>query len=246
MRNSSRCAESPSPSGSPFVGAAVDARQIEDVDAVGVRFGDHSARDLVDVGALVAVDRRRLAVGGRDERLGEAVDLLAVVVEVVFAHDFGTVRLEHAGHRVAHGRPACAADVDRAGRVGGDEFKIECFAAQVLVLAEVRSVGEHLVHHGGGGRGVKGDVDEAGACDFHTRDAIGIVHQRLERFGELTRLHAGLLGELHGGVRRPVAVRAVLGAHHCELGWFGDLVGGQIAGFAACNKLLGNAVYQVT
>jgi hypothetical protein len=32
----------------------------------------------------------------------------------------------------------------------------------------------------------------------------------------------------------------------CELGWFGDLVGGQIAGFAACNKLLGNAVYQVT
>ncbi len=216
-----------------------------------------------------------------------------MVVEVVFAHDFGTVRLEHAGHRVAHGRPARAADVDRAGRVGGDEFKIERFAAQVLVLAEVRAVGEHLVHHGGGGRGgaadvdragrvggdefkierfaaqvlvlaevravgehlvhhggggrgVKGDVDEAGACDFHARDAIGVVHERLECLGELARLHAGLLGELHGGVRRPVAVRAVLGAHHSELGWFGDLVGGQIAGFAACNKLLGNAVYQVT
>ena len=229
-----------------LVGATVDARQIEDVYAVGVRFDNHAARDLVDVGALVAVDGRGFAVGGGDERLGEAVDLLAVVVEIVFAHDFGAVRLKYAGHRITDGRPTRAADVDRAGRVGGNEFEIECFAAQVLVPAEVRAIGEHLIHHGCGGRGVKGDVDEARTCDFHCSDAVGVVHQCLERLGELARFHAGLLGELHGGVGSPIAVRAVFWSHHCELGGFRDLVGGQIACFSARDELLGNTVYQVT
>ena len=40
----------------------------------------------------------------------------------------------------------------------------------MLVLAEVRAVGEHLVHHGGGGRGVKGDVDEAGRATIYLRN----------------------------------------------------------------------------
>ncbi len=93
------------------VHAAVHARQVQHVHAVGLGLVDHAAGDLVDVRALVPVGRAFLAVGGGHQGLGEAVDLFAVVVEVVFAHHLGAVGLQHAGHRIADGGPAGAADV---------------------------------------------------------------------------------------------------------------------------------------
>ena len=223
-----------------LVGAAVDARQIENIDAFGVGLHDHTACDLVDVGALVSVDGRRLVVGGGHERLGEAVDLLAVVIEVVFAHNGGAIGLQYAGHRIAHRGPARAADVDRAGRVRGDEFQIERLAAQVIVLAESIALVEHLVHHCGRRCGVERDVDEAGTCHFDGGNAIGAIQCVGEQLGEITRFHAGFLRQLHGGVRRPVAVRAILGAHDGEFGGIREFLGRQSAGFTLGNKVIGN------
>ena len=229
-----------------LVHATVDARQVQDVDAVGLGFVDDALGDLVDVGALVAVDRGFLAVGRGDERLGEAVDLLAVVVEVVFAHHLGAVGLKHAGHGIADGRPAGAADVDRAGRIGGYEFEVQGLAGQVVVLAVVAAGFEHGVHHCGRGCGVERDVDEAGAGHFHGLDAVGIGQFDGEQFGEITRLHAGLLGQLHGRVGRPIAVRAVLRAHHGELGLRWNQIGGQGACLAFGDKGVGNVENQFT
>ena len=131
-----------------LVGAAVDARQSEDVDAVRLGFVDDALRDLIDVGALVAVDRCGFAVCGGDEGLGETVDLLAVIVEVVFTYDLGAVGFEHAGHGVADCGPTGAADMDRTGRVGGDEFEVQGFAAEMIVLAVGAASFEHGIHHG--------------------------------------------------------------------------------------------------
>ena len=163
---------------------------------------------------------------GGHEGLGETVDLLAVIVEVVFAHHFGAVGFKHAGHGVSDCGPTGAADMDRTGRVGGDELEVQGFAAKMIVLAVGAASFEHGIHHGCGGSGVEHDVDEAGAGHFHGLDAVRLDEFGGEQFGEVTRLHAGLLGQLHGGVGCPIAVRAVLRTHHGELGLRGDKICG--------------------
>ena len=230
--------------------------QCGQVHAVGLGFGLNTGGDLVDVGTLVAVARGFGLVAGLtqviglgpsgDQRLGEAVDLLAVVVEVVFAHHLGAVGLKHAGHGVADGRPTGAADVDRAGRVGGYEFEVQGLAGQVVVLAVVAAGFEHGVHHCGRGCGVERDVDEAGAGHFHGLDAVGIGQFGGEQFGEIARLHAGLLGQLHGDVGGPVAMCTVLRAHHGELVDGRNQLVGQRAGLAGGDEVVGNAGNQFT
>ena len=100
--------------------------------------------------------------------------------------------------------------------------------------------GEYGVHHGGGRGGVKRDVDEAGTCHFDGGNAIGAIQCVGEQLGEITRFHAGFLRQLHGGVRRPVAVRAILGAHDGEFGGIREFLGRQSAGFTLGNKVIGN------
>ncbi len=223
-----------------LVGAAVDARHVQDVDAVGLGFLDDALGDLIDVRALVAVDRGFLAVRRGDEGLGEAVDLLAVVVEVVFAHHLGAVGLEHARHGVADGRPAGAADVDRSGRVGGDEFEVQRLAGKMVVPAVLRALCEHGVDDGRRGGGVEHDVDEAGARHFHGLDAVGVAQFGGEQLGEVARLHAGLLGQLHGRVGRPIAVGAVLRTHDGEFGLRGNEIGGEGACLAFVHEAVGD------
>ena len=250
------------------VEALILVGQCGQVHAVGLGFGLNTGGDLVDVGTLVAVARGFGLVTGLaevvglspsgDQRLGEAVDLLAVVVEVVFAHHLGTVGLEHAGHGVADGSPTSAADVNRTGGVGGDELEIQGLAAQMGVAAVFVDLvemlvgvghgtgGEYGVHHGGGRGGVKRDVDEAGACHLDLGDAVGFGERGGERLGQIARLHAGLLGQLHGDVGGPVAMRAVLRAHHGELVDGRDQLVGQCAGLAGGDEVVGNAGNQFT
>ena len=87
--------------------------------------GEHLGGDVFDVVAGVAVVGRGFALGGGDQRVGEPVDLGAVVVEVVLAHDLGALGGQQPAERVADGGPAGAADVDRPGRVGGDELQVD-------------------------------------------------------------------------------------------------------------------------
>ena len=228
------------------VHAAVHARQAQHVHAVGLGLVDHTLGDLVDVCALVPVGRAFLAVGGGHQGLGEAVDLFAVVVEVVFAHHRGAVGFQHAGHRIADGGPAGAADVDRSGGVGGDELQVQRLAAQMTVPAERGTLGQDLVHHGRSGGGVEGDVDEAGARHLNGFDAFGVGERGRERLGQVTRLHAGLLGQLHGDVGRPVAVCAILRAHDGQLVHGRNQVVGQIARLALRDKVMGDGGNQFT
>ena len=81
--------------------------------------------DVADVGTRVAVCRGGFTLGGRDQGAGEPVDLRAVVIEVVLAHNVGALRREQPAQRVTDGGPAGAADVDGSGGVGRDEFQVD-------------------------------------------------------------------------------------------------------------------------
>ena len=136
--------------------------------------------------------------------------------------------------------------MDRTGRIGGNELKIQGLAGKMVVLTVVRTLVEHGVNHGSSGRGIKHNVDEAGAGHFHGLDAIGIGKFRSEQFSEIMRLHAGFLSQLHGRVRRPIAVRAVLRTHDGEFGLWRDEIGGQGASLAFIHKVVGNIENQFT
>ncbi len=84
-------------------------------------------RQLDHVLALVAVLGRLLAAHPGGDRAGEVGDLGPGVVDVVLALDLVADRRQQPHHRVAVGRPAAAADVQRAGRVGGDELDQDPF-----------------------------------------------------------------------------------------------------------------------
>ena len=98
----------------------VDADGPERLAHVGVRqahrigfFGEHLGGNVVDVVAGITVVGRRLVLRRRDQRVGEPIDLGAVVVEVVLADDIGALSRQQATQRIADSGPAGAADVDR-------------------------------------------------------------------------------------------------------------------------------------
>ena len=80
--------------------------------------------ELLDVVALVAVLGRLLAARPRADRLGQAADLAALVVEVVLALDRVAGEREDPPERVAVGGVAAARGGQRAGRVGRDELEV--------------------------------------------------------------------------------------------------------------------------
>ena len=107
--------------------------------------GEDLGGDVGDVVAGVAVLGRRLALGGGDQRVGEPVDLGAVVVEVVLADDVGALGGQQPAERVADGGPAGAADVDGPGRVGRDELEVDVRAREVVGVAVVRAGADDVV-----------------------------------------------------------------------------------------------------
>ena len=161
------------------------------------------------------------------QRAGEAVDLGAVVVEVVLAGDLGAAGLQQPGQRVADRRPAHAADVDRPGGVGGDELEVDALAGRGGVRAVAGARGEDL-HRDLAERGLReAQVEEARTGDVDRVDAVDLPQPGGQQLGDLPRRPAGGLGELERDARRVVAV--LLDARALD----GDLVGhghGQLAG----------------
>ena len=96
-------------------------------------------RDVVDVVPGVTVRGYRLTAGAGEQRAGEPVDLGAVVVEVVLPGHRCPVGDEDPGERVAYRGPPGAADVQRAGRIGGDELQVEPLPGEGVVAPVVRT-----------------------------------------------------------------------------------------------------------
>ena len=78
----------------------------------------------------------------RSSEPAEPVDLAAVVVEVVLPGDLGAGHRDDPAERVADGGPADAADVDRPGRVGGDELEVDLLAREGVGGAVRRTGGD--------------------------------------------------------------------------------------------------------
>ncbi len=112
-------------------------------DRLGVAGIDPLAGDplaqLDHVFTFVAVLGQLLAAHASDDRGGEAIDLTAGVVDVELALHLVSGGLEQADQGVAVGRVATAADVQRAGRVGGDELDQDALGRGRRRRAETRS-----------------------------------------------------------------------------------------------------------
>ena len=204
----------------------LDAASAEDLDGfffgqgdrVGLtgraRIGADLVGDIGDVLAAVTVLGDLAAHGAGVEGVREAVDLRAVVVEVVLAGHGGARGGHEAGERVADGCPAGATQVHGAGRVRGHVLEVDRAAREGLVAA-VRGTGlDDGTSKLTGRTRAQADVDEARASDLDGVDTVGSGKVVGEDLRELARRHAGLLTELHRDVGRPVAVLAHARALH--------------------------------
>jgi hypothetical protein len=128
---------------------------------------------LANVVAFVTVLGYLLAAHAGGDRGGETGDLTAGVVDVELALDLVANRLEQADQGVAVGGMTAAADVERAGWVGGDELDQDSFRRldrsraerlprrrQARHRAPVPAVGEE-------------EVDETGAGHLDPLDGLG-------------------------------------------------------------------------
>ena len=95
-----------------------------------------------------------------------------MVVEVVLAGHRGTAGGEDPAEGVTDGRPAGAAEVDRAGGVGGDELKVDLLPVEVRAGAVGVTGGEDVGDQLGLGIRGEADVQEAGPGDAGLVDAV--------------------------------------------------------------------------
>ena len=106
-------------------------------------------RELADVLAVIAVlgKRRVLAqdlLRARAHRHREILDLLAGVVVVELARDRAPCHSSSVRDRVAERRLPAVADVQRAGRIRGDELDHHALAATRVAAAEALARGEDV------------------------------------------------------------------------------------------------------
>ena len=201
----------------------LDAAGAEDLDGLvlgqrdrvgftgGVRIGADLVGDVSDVLAAVAILRDLAARGARVERVGKAVDLRAVVVEVVLASHGGTGGSHEARQGVTDGGPASTAQVHGTGRIRGHILEVDGATRERRVTTILSPGLDDSAGKFAGCPRAQADVDEAGTRDLDRIDAVGGGESVREDLCKLARCHASLLAELHGDVGRPVAVLAHAG-----------------------------------
>ena len=204
----------------------LDAASAEDLnglffgqgDRVGLAGRARVSADLVgnvgDVLAAVSVLGDLAAHDAGIEGVREAVDLRAVVVEVVLAGHGGAGGGHEAGQRVADSGPAGATQVHGASRVRGHVLEVDRAAREGLVAAERGAGLDDGTSQLARRTRAQADVDEAGASDLDRVDTVSGGQVVGEDLRELARRHASLLTELHRDVGRPVAMLAHARALH--------------------------------
>ena len=145
----------------------------------------------------------------RLHRDGQVGDLHAGIVVVELAFHVPAAGIEQAAQAVADDGIAAVAHVQRAGRIGGDEFHAHGLAGAVGIAAVGVALGQDAAHFGVIGVGGEEEVDEAGAGD------LDLVHQRVCRqrgdqfLGQLARFGARRFGQQQRHVAGEIAVVAV-------------------------------------
>ena len=165
----------------------------------------------IDVVAAVAVLGRLLAAHAGGDRGGEALDLTAGVVDVELALHLVPDRLEQADQRIAVGGVATAADVQRPGRVGGDELDQHALACRARLRAEPLACRSEARHRPPIPLVGEEEVDEARAGDLDALDRVLaelLAQLGREPGGDVARVFAQRRREQH---RRVGAVVAELG-----------------------------------
>ena len=204
----------------------LDAASAEDLnglffgqgDRVGLAGRARVSADLVgnvgDVLAAVSVLGDLAAHGAGIEGVREAVDLRAVVVEVVLAGHGCAGGGHEAGKRIADSGPAGTTQVHGAGRVRGHVLEVDRTAREGLVAAVCGAGLDDRARQLAGRTRAQADVNEAGTRNLDGVNAVGSREIIGEDLRELARSHASLLTELHRDVGRPIAVLAHARALH--------------------------------
>ena len=151
---------------------------------------------------------QRLAVA-QVGRAREHIDLRAGIIDVIFARDRKAGEGEQIRQRVAEHGAAAMADMHRPGRICRDIFDIDQRTAADVALAVVRTELDGAAQRLDPGRGLEREIDEARPGDLDLGDQIVGAKLFRNRFRELARLFAGILGEHHGGIGRHVAMRRI-------------------------------------
>ncbi len=115
---------------------------------------------------------------------------------------------------------APVAHVQRAGRIGRDEFEDHFLAGAGGGAAKLLALGQHGMHHGLLARCRHAQIDEAGSGDIGALDdalggAVG-QHRGHNALGQFAWIHLELLGQLHSDIAGHVAVGWIARAleHH--------------------------------
>ena len=191
----------------------LDALGGQDSDVLVGRAGD-LPRQLGHVVALVAVLGQRLATGAGADRLAEAVDLGAGVVEVVLARNRVAGLLEDPRQRIAERGVAAGRGGQRAGRVGGDELEDHLLGLLRRPGAErVAGLQQGLQRADEPVLGQE-DVEEARPGHLDALDPLAQPPGQLagQPLGDLARRRAERGRQQHRGVGRVVAEALLLRA----------------------------------
>ena len=179
--------------------------------------GDYGAGQVDDVAAEVALSRhlhvvaKGLAIAGV-EGFAEGANLIACVVQVVFALDLVTCCVEHIRERAAEHRAAAVADMKRTGRVRADELHLHSPAAADSNVA----VGAGGVQYGGNQLEepvvLNSEVNEPRCSDADRCNLVYRLQAAYDDMRELERTRPHGAGQFQRDSGREVTVCGVLRA----------------------------------
>ena len=124
---------------------------------------------FAQIRAAITPLRHRVPLAGvqmaKPDGGGQDVDLESGVVEVIFGGDGVSGAGKDAREGVAVSGAASVSDVEGSGGIGGNEFKVNEFAAG-LSAPEVSGIAEDVAQNGGFGFGAKADINKPGPRDL--------------------------------------------------------------------------------
>ncbi len=135
--------------------------------------------------------------------------LPAGIVDVVFSLHFEANEVQQVRQRRAEGRAAPMADVQRTGRIGGDEFDLDPVAVAEFAGAEALTLFENARHHRVTGSAGDEKIDEPGPCHLDP-DNAGLGRQPLDNgLGQRARRHTCRFRQGQRNIRREVTLARI-------------------------------------